>query len=283
MAKILMQTTIPYREDDWHVGRFSLLRDLLAREHDVVARNRENGPDGRDPILTNLQHSDFDQLWLFAVDTGDGLHAEECRAISSFRGRGGGLMVTRDHMDLGVSICNLGGVGAAHHFHTKNVDPQIAQYGRDDRGTPTIDWPNFHSGSNGDVQQIEILEPVHPLLLRSDGQRLQYFPAHPHEGAVSAPPDDPTARVIARGNSTVTGRPFNLSVAFDSSGEEGNALAESTFHHFVDYNWDTRKGCPSFLSEPPSDRIERNPELLDDIKVFCTNLAHWLTARVTAK
>jgi hypothetical protein len=28
--RILLQTTIPTIEDDWHVGRFSMLRDSLA-------------------------------------------------------------------------------------------------------------------------------------------------------------------------------------------------------------------------------------------------------------
>lgn len=283
MAKILLQTTIPFANDDWNIGRFSLLREHLAGEHDVVARNRENGPDGLDPVLAGLAESDFDQLWLFAVDTGDGLRPQECSAISNFRRRGGGLMVTRDHQDLGSSVCDLGGVGAAHHFHSKNVDPEIARAGRDDRDTPAIDWPNFHSGSNGDVQEIEIVEPVHPLLLRKDGERLRYFPAHPHEGAVSAPPGDPTARVIARGTSAVTGRKFNLSVAFDSQDGEGNALAESTFHHFADYNWDTSAGCPSFVLEPPSDRIRRDPSLIDDVKMFCSNLASWLSVPVAAR
>jgi hypothetical protein len=45
----------------------------------------------------------------------------------------------------------------------------------------------------------------------------------------------------------------------------------------VDYNWDTSMGCPSFLSEPPSNRIARNPSLLDDIKTFTTNVANWLS------
>ncbi len=30
-SKILLQTTIPYTENDWHIGRFSLLRDHLGR------------------------------------------------------------------------------------------------------------------------------------------------------------------------------------------------------------------------------------------------------------
>ena len=29
--RVLLQTTIPYTEDDWHVGRFSLLRDEIAK------------------------------------------------------------------------------------------------------------------------------------------------------------------------------------------------------------------------------------------------------------
>ncbi len=279
MAKILLQTTIPPIDDDWNVGRFSLLRDLLAREHEVIARDRASAVPSDDPVIASLASSDFAELWLFAVDSGDGLTPKECDAISEFRRRGGGLMVTRDHMDLGSSVCNLGGVGDAHHFHTRNVDPEVARNGRDDTGTPAIDWPNFHSGSNGDVQTIEVIEPAHQLLKRSDGSRLQFFPAHPHEGAVSAPPGNRSARNIARGHSTITGRAFTLAVAFDSAHGEGNALAESTFHHFADYNWDVAKGCPSFVSEAPSDRIAKNPWLLDDITLYCTNLAHWLALR----
>jgi hypothetical protein len=276
MAKILLQTTIPSLKDDWNIGRFSLLRDLLAGEHDVIARDRERAAPHDDPVLAALATSDFDELWLFAVDSGDGITPNECAAIAEFRRRGGGLMVTRDHMDLGSSLCNLGGVGAAHHFHSRNVDQEIAKAGRDDTGTPAIDWPNFHSGSNGDVQTIEIVEPAHKVLKRADGTSLHFFPAHPHEGAVSAPPDDRTARDIARGRSAITGRPFTLAVAFDSASGEGNALAESTFHHFADYNWNVAMGCPSFLSEPPSDRIAKDPALIDDIKTYCRNLAHWL-------
>jgi hypothetical protein len=278
MAKILLQTTIPSIADDWNIGRFSLLRALLAREHEVVARDRQTAAPADDPVLASLSVSDFDELWLFAVDSGDGITPGECDAISEFRRRGGGLMVTRDHMDLGSSVCNLGGVGAAHHFHTRNVDVEIAKAGRDDTETSAIDWPNFHSGSNGDVQTIEIVEPAHQLLKRVDGSNLRLFPAHPHEGAVSAPPGDPTARDIARGRSTITGRAFTLAVAFDSASGEGNALAESTFHHFADYNWNVAMGCPSFLSEPPSDRIAKDAALLDDVKIYCNNLARWLAA-----
>ncbi|MDB5926696.1 MAG: hypothetical protein JWN13_5632, partial [Betaproteobacteria bacterium] len=29
-TKILLQTTIPHIDDDWHIGRFSLLRNFLS-------------------------------------------------------------------------------------------------------------------------------------------------------------------------------------------------------------------------------------------------------------
>ena len=105
--KILLQTTIPFVGDDWHIGRFSNLARHLGALPDVevTARDRATPTGTDDPVLAALDRSDFDELWLFAVDTGDGLTAAECEAISRFRQRGGGMMVTRDHADLGSSIC----------------------------------------------------------------------------------------------------------------------------------------------------------------------------------
>jgi hypothetical protein len=271
--RVLLQTTIPYTEDDWHVGRFSLLRDELAKVADVVARDRENGPDGNDPVLAGLAESDFDQLWLIAVDTGDGITTPECAAITQFREAGGHVFVTRDHMDLGVSVCNLGGIGDAHYFHSKNPDPDPNNRTNDDRFTTSIQWPNYHSGSNGDVQTIDVIEPAHPVL---DG--VHTLPSHPHEGAVGAPASQPDAHVVARSKSTETGRPFNIAVAFEGHAGSGKGWAESTFHHFVDYNWDIAAGCPSFLSEPPSDAIAKNPRLIDDTKRYVRNIVSWFGA-----
>src|ERR1700729_3381168 len=98
MAKILLQTTIPFAEDDWNVSRFSLLREtLIADGHEVVARNEELDPSGHDRLVMQLPDSDFDQLWLLAVDTGNGLAQAEGDAIVEFRKRGGGVLTARDH------------------------------------------------------------------------------------------------------------------------------------------------------------------------------------------
>ncbi|HEU4765732.1 MAG TPA: hypothetical protein VFS77_00120 [Pyrinomonadaceae bacterium] len=289
---ILLQTTIPFVEDDWAIQRFSLLAEHLSSIKDdkgalryrVTTRNRETDADGNDPLLSALDTSDFQQLWLFAVDDGSGLSTEDCRGITRFHQRGGGILTTRDHQDLGSSLCTLGGVGRAHFFHSINPDPDQSRNVRDDQKTENITWPNYHSGSNGDYQKITPAAPVHELLENPDTGSgvIEFFPAHPHEGSVGVPGDEDRARVIATGVSKVTDRDFNLIVAFEGRDDVhgnrlGRAVAQSSFHHFVDYNWDTSKGCPSFLVEPPGDEIRRDPQRLNDIKTYVSNVAKWLS------
>jgi len=287
-AKILLQTTIPTTEDDWSIGRFSLLQAYLSGLADeageplfeVHARDR-TPPGAPDPMLSALDRSDYAAMWLFAVDTGAGLTQEDCEAISRFRRRGGGLMVTRDHMDLGSSVCNLGGVGAAHFFHSTHLDPDASRRRIDDPYTTAISWPNFHSGANGDYQEIAPEGPLHPVLAAPDMAegRVRFLPSHPHEGGVGAPPDDPTARVIAVGTSLATGRPFNIAVAFERSPDGGRAVAQSTFHHFADYNWDPSRGAPSFVGEPPGNTLAGSPEAQASVRRYVKNLALWLVGR----
>jgi hypothetical protein len=291
---VLLQTTIPSIEDDWNINRFSLLHNHLASLTDVdgnsivevTARDRDTNEAGNDKILSVLDETEFDELWLFAVDTGNGLTAADCQGITRFRQRGGGMLATRDHQDLGSSLCTLGGVGRAHFFHSRHPDPDESRHVRDDQDTKSISWPNYHSGSNGDYQKISLVTPVHDVLLSSQNHAgvVQYFPAHPHEGAVGVPDGEEHAKVIATSMSQVTGRQFNLIVAFEKARDVhgnmlGRAIAESSFHHFVDYNWDTSKGCPSFLTELPGDQIKREPEKLEDVKTYVGNLARWLAGR----
>jgi hypothetical protein len=288
LSRILLQTTIPTTDDDWHIGRFSLLHDYLAGLRDatgeplfeVVARDRD-ASGAPDSVLSTLDTSSFDEMWLFAVDTGDGLTSEDCAAITRFRQRGGGLMVTRDHMDLGCSVCTLGGVGAAHFFHTKNPEPDASRRHVDDTITTDISWPNYHSGANGDFQHVDIRKPLHPVLTDPDSPdgALHSLPSHPHEGAVGKPADDPTARVIATGRSKLSQTEFNLAVAFEPSADGGPAIAQSTFHHFADYNWNPSMGAPSFVTEPPGDALAHSPEAQRSIERYVRNLALWLAGR----
>ncbi|WP_179466594.1 hypothetical protein [Mycolicibacterium vinylchloridicum] len=277
MSRILLQTTITAHPDDWDIARFSLLAaELRAAGHDVVARNRAR--DGDDPVLSHLDDGPFDQLWLMAVDTGDGLTDNEAEAITRFRRAGGGVLTARDHQDLGCCLTRLGSVGQLNEFQDVTVDQSHLC---DDQDTPTISWPNYHSGANGDCQPVFAQAPVHPLLrtARTTSGRIEWFPAHPHEGAVLA--NGPCATVVAQGRSSASGRYFNLAVAIEdetaSDGTPmGRVVAESTFHHFADYNWDLTSGAPSFVSEPPGAQIQDDPDRLVVFKDYVRNLADWL-------
>jgi hypothetical protein len=166
----------------------------------------------------------------------------------------------------------------AHYFHSKNPDPDPSRRVIDDPDNPDISWPNYHSGANGDYQEIQVAGEPHRLLSDSstpDGL-IHYLPAHPHEGAVGPPPSDPTARVIATGRSSVTGRQLNLIVAFEPSADGGPAVAQSTFHHFADYNWDINTGAPSFVTDPPGNKLAVFPPALQATQQYVTNIALWL-------
>jgi hypothetical protein len=279
MAKILLQTTIVDSPDDWNVERFSLLADELRRAgHEVTARNRDASE--VDSTLSSLDSLGYDQLWLMAVDTGDGLSRQDAAGILRFRERGGGVLTARDHQDLGSCLLHLGSIGRLNHFHTQNPEADAC---RDDQDTPSISWPNYHSGSNGDYQPVFATEPVHELLqtTKTPSGRIEWFPAHPHEGAVAAPAGAPWARVIARGRSTVSGRRFNLMVCVDgettSDGRPlGRVVAFSTFHHLADMNWDTGAGSPSFVTEPPGEDIKRDPSRLALFMELVHNIGRWL-------
>jgi hypothetical protein len=287
--KILVQTTTPERADDWSIDSLTLLREHLSgleengTRFEVVARNREAPAGSPDPALVGLAESDFDELWLFALDAGDGLTPEDCSGITRFRQRGGGILTTRDHQDMGSSLCNLGGIGRAHFFQTKNPEPDTLRHARDDQGTSSISWPNYHSGRNGDFQRVTAVPPLHELLVEPDSSTgsIEFFPAHPHEGAVGVPQGEASARVVATGCSLATRRPFNLVVAFERTADRhgntlGRGIAESSFHHFADYNWNPSRGAPSFVTEPVGDGMRTTPRALASIHRYVRNAAFWL-------
>jgi hypothetical protein len=56
----------------------------------------------------------------------------------------------------------------------------------------------------------------------------------------------------------------------------GRVIAQSTFHHFADYNWNVANGCPSFVTEPEGDGMQTEPSALADIHAYVRNLVTWL-------
>ena len=286
-TRILLKTTIGAIENDWNVGRFSLLAEHLRSLKDrsgnplyhVVARNRVQNAAGDDSDLAELASGAYDQLWLMGTDVTGALSAGDVEHITRFRRHGGGTLLSRDHEDLGACITRLGSLGATQYFHTANPDPDESHRCPDDRETPSISWPNFHSGRNGDLQSVSPVEPAHPLMRRASGGTIQFLPAHPHEGSVGVPKVlETVARVVAQGRSTTTGARFNLCVAIEEPGM-GRAVSDASFHHFCDYNWDPRKGAPTFVTEPPGDGVLESPDSLNDTHRYVENIAAWLAGR----
>ena len=113
-------------------------------------------------------------------------------------------------------------------------------------------------------------------MARAAGGPVQWLPAHPHEGVVSAPSDvGDLARVVARGCSATTGAAFSLVVAIEGGERSGGGrtVADSSFHHFADCNWDPAAGAPSFVSEPWGDGIQRSPDAQADVRRYVENIA----------
>ncbi|MEM9380733.1 MAG: hypothetical protein AAGB93_12345 [Planctomycetota bacterium] len=283
MSRILLQTTITHDADDWHVGRFSRLADHLASRvgddgaprFSVAARDREPGADGVDPVLVGASLDSFDQIWVFGVDAGHGagLAPEEVAGLRRFHEAGGALMLTRDHQDMGCALTGIPGVGAAHCWNSVEPEEDPERRVRDDEN-PSIEWPNYHSGRNGAFQTIERLAGDHPLL-----EGVARLPAHPHEGALRVPEG---GVAIACGSSRLSGRDFLLAVAFDHAATADapgrRAVAQSTFHHFADYNIDVADGAPSFVTDPEAPVEDRDLEAARESLRYWENLASWLAS-----
>lgn len=280
--RILLKTTIPTTEDDWHIGRFSLLAahlenctDASGSRHDVAARDRIEA-DGDDVDLIAAARGEFDQIWLFGVDVTNALSDNDVENLRTFRAGGGGLFLTRDHQDLGACLSRIAEIGPSQYFQTANPEPDAARHCIDDVDTPDITWPNYHSGANGDLQRVTVLDPVHPLMQRAAGEPIERLPCHPHEGCVGVPPGmEATARVVATGVSQTSGAAFNLCVAIDEPGQ-GRAVSDSSFHHLCDFNWNPKLGCPSFVSETPGSTVIDDPHALDDVRAYVANAARWI-------
>ena len=287
-TRILLKTTIGPIVDDWNVARFSLLAGHLGTRldsggnalYEVTAHDRLDDGSGADIDLAQCATGAYEQLWLIAVDNTGALTAADIANIAQFRKLGGGILLTRDHQDLGACLARLESIGATQFFQTVNPDPDPSRRCGDDLETPKITWPNFHSGANGDLQPVSVPTPLHPLMRTAAGQPIRRLPAHPHEGSVGVPEGlRDIARVVAQGRSRTTGATFNLCVAVEEAGK-GRAVSDSSFHHFCDYNWNPGMGCPSFVDEPPGNEVLSSPGALDDAHRYVENIAAWLARRI---
>ena len=78
----------------------------------------------------------------------------------------------------------------------------------------------------------------------------------------------------------IPGKGFRYGVAFEGSGAEGRAIAESTFHHFADFNWDARRGSPDFVTETPVYTLPGDERAMASTHRYVSNVALWLAGKL---
>lgn len=236
-----------------------------------LTRANRFADDGADLTNVTLDQLDlinqYDELWLFGgqEDAPDvRLTPAEISAVTAFMARGGGVLITGDHADLGSAIgsrvpragklrnwnapdsVEVGRLSTLRHGHTPGFDPlkQSDDVPQELRlrtypltGSPWWRHPTV----------------VHPVMDSPLGP-IDVFPDHGHEGEVVLPSDFPTTEwpadgpyqpkpeIVAWGrvvdpSLTHVGQEFGVVAAYDGQRVGyGRVVADSSWHHWFDVN-----------------------------------------------
>ena len=281
-TQALLLSTIATDPSDWHIGRFSLLGEMirtagleLDSAFDLTISDYPKDQAQREALQGDLSSGRFGQIWLIAPDMDNGPDQGFFRALESAVKVGSDLVIARDHTDLGSCLLELQGclndVGQTQTFQRSWPDlPQDREYA--DEACAAIITPCVVTGQNGGVQ-ICRQRADHPLLnFASMIPGHLVIPAHPHEGVIR--PVGPSQTVLLSSFSITSGREQTTAIVDESPGR-GMVLHHSTFHHFADYNLDVSAGAPAFVLDPPSSQIADSPELSNDIKAYVRSVVHY--------
>ena len=281
-TQALLLSTIATDPSDWHIGRFSLLGEMirtagLELDSSFVLTISDYPKDDaqREALQGDLRSGRFGQIWLIAPDMDNGPDPGFFRALESAVMAGSDLVIARDHTDLGSCLLELQGclndVGQTQTFQRSWPDlPQDREYA--DEACAAIITPCVVTGQNGGVQ-ICRQRADHPVLnFASMIPGHLVIPAHPHEGVIR--PVGASQTVLLSSFSITSGREQTTAIVDESPGR-GMVLHHSTFHHFADYNLDVSAGAPAFVLDPPSSQIADSPVLSNDIKAYVRSVVHY--------
>lgn len=281
-TQALLLSTIATDPSDWHIGRFSLLGEMirtagLELDSSFVLTISDYPKDDaqREALQGDLRSGRFGQIWLIAPDMDNGPDPGFFLALESAVMAGSDLVIARDHTDLGSCLLQLQGclndVGQTQTFQRSWPNlPQDREYA--DEACAAIITPCVVTGQNGGVQ-ICRQRADHPLLkFASMIPGHLVIPAHPHEGVIR--PMAASQTVLLSSFSITSGREQTTAIVDESPGR-GMVLHHSTFHHFADYNLDVSAGAPDFVLDPPSSQIADSPALSNDIKAYVRSVVHY--------
>ena len=161
-TQALLLSTIATDPSDWHIGRFSLLGEMirtagLELDSSFVLTIGDYPKDDaqREALQGDLRSGRFGQIWLIAPDMDNGPDPGFFLALESAVMAGSDLVIARDHTDLGSCLLQLQGclndVGQTQTFQRSWPNlPQDREYA--DEACAAIITPCVVTGQNGGVQ-----------------------------------------------------------------------------------------------------------------------------------
>lgn len=214
-------------------------------------------------LAAALQLTDFDELWIYSIQSGPGLTAGELAAARQFMDdHDGGVLITGDHADLGMAFGNLPRAGKMRRLPAPAAFPPV--WNSTLRSGDNAAY-EFADQSDSTPQPLSLTwywggflaRRPHQLLCSPQGP-INIFPDHEHEGEAIAPPPVPAgewpggvaAEVIARGTivdpSGNVGRQLGVLSVYDGHlASVGRIVADSTWHHHFDINLRGELGNPA--------------------------------------
>jgi len=244
-------------------------------------------------LAAALQLADFDELWIYSILPEPGLTAAELAQARQFMDdRGGGVLITGDHENLGAAFGNLPRAGKMRRLP---APPPVAPTWNSTLSSGADATYDFPDQSDAVPQPLTLTRywggvlwrRPHPLLCSPLGP-IDIFPDHQHEGEALAPPPTPAtewpggvrAEIIARGTivdpSGDVGRQVGVLSAYDGhAADVGRIVADSTWHHHFDINLRGVPGDPTrtgFVTPGTDEWLSSATK----IEHFFVNAAIWL-------
>ncbi|MGB8194702.1 MAG: hypothetical protein WCF67_22405 [Chitinophagaceae bacterium] len=265
---------------------------------------------------TSVTLNDFDQVWLFGIDSGSGLPAAELTVVENYMNSGGGLFATGDHGTLGSALSsNITRVKDMRYWNDNPVGSpndvnEVSMSGkrRNDTNRPKLGDATslyFDNQSDNIPQTIAVRTfgagMPHPLLSISTTIRpsgiIDIMPDHPHEGeckpatsftanAVTVP-TQVIATSFVLGGSTTNGGSFgkaltephcfpSIAVWDGRLANVGRIVVDATWHHFVNINLN---GVGSNGSDLPGQQPGLTAADFNVVRQYYMNISLWMSRR----
>ncbi len=256
-------------------------------------------------FTTSVSLNDFDQVWLFGINSGTGLGATELNTVQTYMDNGGGLFATGDHGYLGSALCsNIQRVADMRYWSdnpigSPNTINEVSMSGqrRNDTNRPAAgDSTSLYFDNQSDNIPQTIAARTfgsglpHPLLSINSTLRasriIDIMPDHAHEGECKPEtaftvngvtiPTQIVATSFVLAGSTSGGKALTNPHCFPSiavwdgvTANVGRIVVDATWHHFVNINLNGAGTASTGLTT--SD--------FNVIRQYYMNIATWMSRR----